>query len=308
MSIDTLQASAFPKFKQLSWEDKPFFELVTRKFEPYSDFNFLSLWSYCNLECFWSHREGNIIVKFVDYIDKKEFLSFIGTNNIPSLIIDLFSLLKNQNAQPILKLVPELSIQHAFQTSSSGFQVYEDVDNHDYVLDLRRIADMRGNFYLSKRHELNRFKNFHKQYFVKKDNLSSIDNLSEVTSIFLDWAKSSGDVSYKNELNALEIALASNSPDTHLYRLYVENDPVAFAIIELVDQDYAMLHYWKATARSPHAYTHILHHIAKDLSSTELKYLNIQQDLGHSHLRHAKMRWHPTKILKKYVISPAPKS
>lgn len=61
--------SEFPQFKKLELADKKDIEKFTSKFPPYSDFNFVSMWSWdIRGEMRVSQLNGNLVVRFTDYL------------------------------------------------------------------------------------------------------------------------------------------------------------------------------------------------------------------------------------------------
>jgi hypothetical protein len=58
----------FPRFKMLELKDQGAVEAFTCRFEPYSDLNFTSLWSWdVAEEVEWSVLNGNLIVRLPNY-------------------------------------------------------------------------------------------------------------------------------------------------------------------------------------------------------------------------------------------------
>jgi hypothetical protein len=67
----------FPSFKKLTPDDREEIETITHEHDPYSDFNFSSMWAYNTEEDFEISRiNNNIIIRFQDYITNKRFYSF----------------------------------------------------------------------------------------------------------------------------------------------------------------------------------------------------------------------------------------
>ena len=73
----------FPNFKLLELTDCEAVLSITSKLPPYSDFNFVSIWSW-NLydKIMISQLNGNLVVKFTDYITGESFYSFIGNTEV----------------------------------------------------------------------------------------------------------------------------------------------------------------------------------------------------------------------------------
>lgn len=75
----------FPKFKHIELIDKEEIEKITQKFPPYSDFNFISMWSWdIKVEMIISKLNNNLVVRFTDYLTGYPFFSFLGDNMVNS--------------------------------------------------------------------------------------------------------------------------------------------------------------------------------------------------------------------------------
>src|SRR5262249_54456852 len=73
----------FPDFKRLAVEDQYEIEQWVKQFEPYSDFNFVSMWSWNTTGDFEVSWVGdNLAVIFNDYSTNQRFLSFIGVDEV----------------------------------------------------------------------------------------------------------------------------------------------------------------------------------------------------------------------------------
>lgn len=71
----------FPKFKHIELIDKEEIEQITHKYPPYSDFNFVSMWSWdIKGEIRISKLNNNLVVRFTDYLSGNPFFSFLGDN------------------------------------------------------------------------------------------------------------------------------------------------------------------------------------------------------------------------------------
>lgn len=70
----------FLEFKKLELLDKKEVEKITSKFPPYSDFNFVSMWSWdVKEELRISKLNNNLVVRFADYFVGNPFFYFLGS-------------------------------------------------------------------------------------------------------------------------------------------------------------------------------------------------------------------------------------
>ncbi len=98
----------FPDFKPIELNDKDEIESFTKKFAPYSDFNFASMWSWdVKEEMRVSQLNGNLVVRFTDYLTGEPFYSFLGSNKPTETADALLTLAEKEGIPLHLKLVPE---------------------------------------------------------------------------------------------------------------------------------------------------------------------------------------------------------
>src|SRR5690348_5704367 len=119
----------FPSFKKLELSDKSEFESFVKKFEPYSDFNFVSLWSYNTEDDFeLSILNGNLVLKMNNYITLKPFYTFLGDQQIEETISTLLNFSESKNLIPEIRLIPEVNVLSELDSLSQKFEMKEDPD------------------------------------------------------------------------------------------------------------------------------------------------------------------------------------
>ena len=117
----------FPQFKKLELSDKEDVEAITSKFPPYSDFNFVSMWSWdVKGEMRISMLNGNLAVRFNDYLTGHPFYSFLGDNNVSKTVDVLLNFSIEEELKPKLYLVHEYV---NFKLDKRKFIAEEDLDN-----------------------------------------------------------------------------------------------------------------------------------------------------------------------------------
>ena len=120
----------FPHFGQLSLEDKSEIEQITWQFPTYSDYNFVSLYSWdTQQKTEVSKFDDNLIVKFLDYITNESFFSFIGTGDPENTIKNLTLYAREKSANTKFRLVPQEVIKQI--TRRELFDIQADRDNFD---------------------------------------------------------------------------------------------------------------------------------------------------------------------------------
>jgi uncharacterized protein len=296
----------YPEFKNLEITDKEAIENITGNFPPYSDFNFVSLYSYnTDNDALISNLHGNLVIKFRDYITNGPFYSFLGNTKAVETAGELLMRAKNENAMHKLQLIPE-SVILADARLMEAYDVIEDKDNFDYVLDVPEVATLEGEKYHNKRNAVNRFHANSPDHIVKTLDLTNLEIQKEVIDLFDLWVKVRNKNIQETEHEkkaVLRLIEASNKLNLIAIGVYKENKLIGFAIAELLKNDYAIFHFIKANTEHKGIFESLYMFKAKELLKNQVKFWNIEQDLGIENLRISKQQWNPAHFLKKYVIT-----
>src|SRR3990167_9981485 len=98
----------FPHFKKLELADKKDVEKFTQKYPPYSDFNFVSMWSWdIKGEMRLSTLNNNLVVRFTDYLTGEPFYSFLGDNKVNETAEKLLDFTLEEEIKPKLHLIAD---------------------------------------------------------------------------------------------------------------------------------------------------------------------------------------------------------
>lgn len=295
----------FPNFKKLELTDKTLFEKYTMKFPPYSDYNFVSVYSYNTEELIKiSTYNNNLVVMFTDYISNKPFLSFIGNTNVRETIQVLFDYSLRNDLPQELALIPEINLLQ--KEVFSEFTVSEDPDNFDYILSVDEIKTLIGNKYRGKRNFVNRFVREYGEKEVQLLDLKNIAVQKEIEELFFLWKEQGGKTKEETETEITAIRRLLAAVDKFMLipiGIYIDNRLAAFSIDELVQENYTVIHFEKANTKYTGIYQYLKQATAKHVSSLGCKYINYEQDLALTGLKQAKQSWMPVSYLKKYRIS-----
>jgi len=298
----------FPKFVQIDIRHKKLLQEIAGHFPPYSDFNFVSMFTW-NIEgtLAIATLNENIIVRFSSYTGGGNFFSLLGINKITDTIDTLFQYCKEVGTVPELKLIGEAIIDLLPKLAKEKYVIKEDRDNHDYILSAINMSD------LTKIHRKKRTKYNH---FVRKHGTKAICNElnldletthAEIKQLLVDWQKTRGrkDKDIEREFSAINRCLAHSKELNILgYGTYVSGELVAFTLFELVHNKTAMLHFGKTNASLQGSNEHLQYNLAKYLRILDVELMNNEQDLGIEGLRKSKEASLPVYFLKKYTIVP----
>ncbi len=294
----------FPKFKSLELTDKADIESFTSKFPPYSDFNFVSMWSWdINGQMQVSQLHDNLVIRFTDYLTGEHFFSFLGDTEINQTAQALFDFSKKENVQPQLKLIPENSIKGL---DSSRFLIQEDDNHFDYVYTLSELKSLKGSKFESKRGVIHRFLAKHKEVNSMVIDASDPKIRKDILEINNSWIehKKLKDPFFdiKNELIAIDKFLNTDHPFKYCcVGVFADKVLVGYSINEIVSKEYSIGHFIKCNHDG--CFEYLMQQTAHHLFELGVTYFNFEQDLGVPGLRHSKKSYRPSTYLKKYIIS-----
>lgn len=296
----------FPQFKKLELSDKKDIEKFTSKFFPYSDFNFVSMWSW-NIkdEMQVSQMYGNLIVCFTDYLTSEPFYSFLGDNNVNETTEILLELSKKKGFGSKLKLIPEDSIKNL---DKGKFSIKEDRNNFDYIVSIDKLKPHDGKIrkLSSRRKLIIKLKQLSDLSVIPIDlNDSKITN--EILRVFSEWEAQRG--IGVEETHHLRISIErafklGNQKDTISLGAFANGRLVGYTINGIVGNGYALGNFQQADLKySSGIYALLMQEAGIYLDQLDCKYLNLEQDLGIEGLKRWKLSYSSTTFFKKYIIS-----
>lgn len=292
--------SVFPRFTQLELSDKKLINQVISRFDPYSDFNFTSMycWNVDNSAGI-SMLNDNLIVKIPDYLTGETIYSIIGDNRIDESFEQLSTLTH------LLKLVPQPVIDCL--KFPERYKINEERDHFDYIYSLDDLIDTSGKKYKNLRNKINQSNQLHSDYSLRTLDSLSDENREEFHQIFLEWARDE-----RNQLS--DVMIESRAIDKFIdqtmnhnlvcMEVRVNGRSVGFSVNEILPGgDYAVCHIQKTIHTYKNIDTILTQYSSKVLRDRGCRYVNWEQDLGLSGLRQLKESYRPVKYFKKYTVT-----
>ncbi|MBP9715160.1 MAG: DUF2156 domain-containing protein [Candidatus Pacebacteria bacterium] len=293
----------FPKFKKLELTDRKDIEKFTSQFPHYSDFNFISMWSWdIHNKIRISKLNNNLVVIFNDYLSGENFLSFIGDKNIIETTSKLITLSEKKYKKSFLKLIPE---EVLLKYKGSSFSAKSDRDSCDYIYLTEDLIDMKNWRQNDHARRIRKFTTTYPDYIVKVSSMKEILP-SEYKKIFRRWSedKNTPDVFESNEYKAFERFLKLNDKNNKFISVYINNELIGFSVYEFLSDRYAIAHFSKANNKQyPAIYDLLNWEESKFCHSQGVKHLNWEQDLGIPGLRYSKEKYKPYFLMKKLIVS-----
>lgn len=291
----------FPKFKNLTLTDKEDLEIITRDFPYYSDFNFVSLFTWSiNHSTQFSYLDNNLVIKLRDYVDKDKFIyTFIGNNNVAKNIKVLFDELKIKQ----LELIPEPIVNHIKDSNIYDFIHQRDQDDYLYKVD--ELVGLKGPCYRHFRRSLISFQT--KNNFVplfREIDLAKSDVSEKALELTKKWRnikdKPFSEVFCEHYAIRRAIKYTTDLP-IKAWGVFREEELLGFVIVEKLGTS-VLLHYEKAATNISGLGTYLKHQTFLALSQLGCTDLNYEQDLGIPGLRQTKLSLVPSNYLKKYIV------
>ncbi len=296
----------FPKFKKITLEDKKEIEKIVSKLPPYSDFNFVSMWSWdIDNKISISKLNDNLVVLFTDYISGEPFLSFIGNKKPNKTSRALIEYSKKKYGKSYLKLLPEHVTK---KLTSRSFNISNDLDSRDYIYRLSDMAKMdtwRGTSSHKKLSKgIRRFMRSNSDISIRQDPLQKVDP-KKYYQVYKNWAYAKKLKNHldSNEFKAFQRIFKIKDNRLRIITLKVKGKIVGFSIFELLNKRYALSHFAKGDTSHHSAVYNILNwQEARILYSSGIRYYNWEQDLGIEGLRQSKLKYRPAFFLHKYRV------
>jgi hypothetical protein len=296
----------FPEFAPLSRRHGFAIGNYARQFAPYSDYTFLSLWSwdvFNQIEL--SSLNGNLVVRFTDYLAGDKFLSFLGNRKTGETLEAVFELLDSRpDHLKKLRLIPESSIDSV--TLPSDYQVAEDADNHDYIYSVDEWSLFPGKKFGRLRQKMQHFISAHEC----RDCALDFDDAAvwrEIRSLCQKWkSQKSEKRDVLNDIAALNrLSELGGNKSLCGVGLYVDRELAAYCIAELVHDRFACGLFEHVDTTYAGITPYLRNRLALHLKEKGCDWLNFQQDLGLDGLRTCKRRYRPAYFLRKFVIERA---
>jgi len=292
----------FPKFKELSLEDKSLFDRMFTQYPPQiSEFTFTNLFIWRNAYQIEISRLQNFLCLFAKKGNHPFFFPPIGEGEMIECCRVLLRWMKEKGVSPKMTRVSEEIISH-FDWGAEGFAVTYDRDQSDYVYLLEDLAQLQGRKYHRKRNHIKRFKErYPYQYVPLVPEL--ISECLELQTAWCDLKHCDADLSLANEFSAIREAFI------HFEALGVKGGAIlinekveAFTLGEPLNRETIVIHIEKANPDFDGLYP-TLNQAFLEHHWTGYTYVNREQDLGEDGLRKAKESYFPHHMVNKYTLT-----
>lgn len=290
----------FPSFAPLRLSDQAYFSDFVRRFPPYSDFDFASLWSWNVTDSVeWCVHRGNLVVSLGDYTTGKPLLSMLGDSQVNDAVEDLLSFLAARHRAPCLSLIPETT---AARVDITRFQVEPDIDSFDYVYDVDNHVGYTGPEFANHRR---RVRTFAKRYGAHEARLLKCGDpitTREIEGLWKRWEEHAAHPLPAEFAACRRFLSVADRFDCLATGIYLDGRLVAFDITALDGRQCGNLLFTKGDLELKGIYSVLRHEVAKRLRQVGCRQINFEQDLGLPGLRLSKRSFRPVAYLKKFRV------
>lgn len=291
----------------LSVDARSEYESFMRQFPTHSDLNFTSafVWDiYATNSYKILADKKSLLFSLGDYHTGERLYCVISHLNPEERIRETLLVMQEAGIKdPAVSLIPDYMIQQ-FRTSDDLI-VEEDRDNFDYLISVRKMAQLHPREFKAKSYLA---KKFAKERVSETRLLGLTEGRTQeqVLMCFARWCavrkKSGKDV--EDERAALDRMLEhAGKLNVQCFGLFVGGIMVSFIIFEVEhNQNVGIFHFEKTDLTYVGASEYIKKQLAKYLLSVGVELINYEQDLGLDGLRQAKTLYHPIGYRKKYTV------
>lgn len=293
----------FPSFKALELSDRAAITSITAAFEPYSDFNFVSLWCWdVESDSQVAVFDDNLVLSLGDYLTGERFLTVIGSHVTPAHLHSLLGFAKATDRKPRLELIPDCVAREL--AGSPNFLVREDPDNADYILSASDNAALAGKRFAERRRLARLFeKCYGEEAEWRARPLAEARDL-DLLAVFDNWAASRASAedvaAERGAITRLE-AIGDVAP-LDVIDVGVGGQVRGFSVIEDVGAGVFLVHFEKADRRFKGLPSRLAQAAAQHVVDRGGHSINIEQDLGIAGLRKSKRHERPVAYLRKYIV------
>lgn len=294
---------AFPEMRAIELADQKLLTGLFRELHPeQSELTFTNLFIWRNAHELRLTRVDDAAAIFSWRADPEDSFVFppLGKSATAETVRRCLEHLASSGHETVMARVTEQDLER-LAISESDFAIEPDRDNWDYVYSVKDLIELTGNRYHKKR---NHIEQFTRQYEFSYRPLNSelVPACQELQDRWCDEKHCDLVSTLRAEGRAVKETLE------HFEELgarggciEIEGSIEAFALGELLNLETVVIHLEKANAAFHGLYQVINQQFLEHQWSTA-EYVNREQDMGVSGLRHSKQSYQPHHMVEKYTV------
>jgi hypothetical protein len=300
----------FPEFSKLTLADRDRYEELIKNYPPYSDYSFPTLMNWWNALdcCAISTLNDNLVISYwIPGVDSLNGMAVVGINKVDQTICEVIDYLNSKGENARLVHVPEFVIENIEHPELFNFDSERDTDEYvlstDKYFPLQRAVSFR-------RFRINKFlKNTAKSNVVIRNlELNSEKNrflLMRSVNVWPNDGPTNATVQHSDDAMVVAINEAEKI-GTECLCLFIDDKLHAFILFtRALDKRYAVFSHYKSSQELPYTIDYVLYSFAEWFVDHDIRYLNIDADLGVRSLRVFKIALGPQQYFRKYTVTIA---
>jgi hypothetical protein len=212
-----------------------------------------------------------------------------------------------------LLMVPDYFVEKIKRPEK--YVITEDTHNRDYIIDVDKLLQSKGQDYGDFRYQINYFLRKYSEHAVLRElDLSNSADADKIRNCLNGWPRinsfeSTGNDPDRLDAQAIEmlLKLQPKLPIKHqCLGLFIEDTLQGFSIFHIpyAKDRIAMGNHIKFNGTLPRLFDFLVYATASKLRSQGVHILNAEQDMGIEGIRHHKTILNPFTFYKKYSITP----
>lgn len=181
-------------------------------------------------------------------------------------------------------------------------EVKEDVDDFEYVYKTSDLVELRGKKYHGKKNHVNTFE---KTYSYEIKTITTEEVIKDCLELLHRWHEEvlkTVDKEMCMEIDAIkDIFVELQYLNLESIAIYVDGKLAGFSVGERVNDKLAVIHVERGELEYKGIYSFINRKFLME-SFSDTEFVNRQEDTGNEGLRKAKQSYHPSNMVKKYLV------
>lgn len=242
--------------------------------------------------------QSTVYIKFINPISEFESYSVVGDIYSKSAKVNLNTLVKNN------KTIINLTEIQKKQLNTLKTHTRINRNKCEYIYKLENIIDFNKSKFKTKRNSLNRFIRLNPKYNIMILDLRNKKVKLEMINLFNKWIRIKNKIIIREFLAFNKLMRYHNHFFLISIGLYVSNKLIGFIVNEIINTQYSTAQFIITLPEFKGSTELLFKENARELIRNGIKIWNLQSDEGDLGLRKFKLSWHPTKLLKSYLIAP----
>ncbi len=286
--------------KWITIEDQEVFSRYIKN-EENSTYNFTNMMMWSGEGAITYAEVEGCLALFFQFAKSPVTVSYpMGEGNKKAAILALSAYIKSLGLRPVFRNLSEHMVMEMEELFPGEYEFIEDRDTADYIYETEKMITLSGKKLHAKRNHLNYFKNnVNYTYRSLKG-----EDMPACLALFDRW------IGEKEEMHLLDSSreatkrLLDNFDKLPVRGggIFIDGELSAFSIGEPVTEETALIHVEYALSHRG-----IFNAISSEFCADawrEFAFVNREEDMGLSGLRHAKMAYRPVRLLTKWNAVP----